>query len=213
MKTENKDYPLSEPFLIMGLGNPGMQYALTRHNIGFMCVDYLARAYDIPMKRESKMNAMVGKGMIQGQKVILSQPLTYMNLSGEAYQKLIQYYHLPFERTLVLYDDIDLPFGRIRFRPSGSPGTHNGMRSIFEATGQKEIPRLRIGINTPLPMWDLANYVLANFSDEEKQQLPHLLKAITEAVAYWVASGSQSAMNRYNALDLLPAESELPKEP
>lgn len=194
---------MSTDYLILGLGNPGPRYANTRHNVGFMCMDALARRHGVVLKQEAKMEAMVGRGVIDGQKVILAQPLTYMNLSGRAFQRLVQFYKVPLTQTLVILDDVALPLGKIRFRPSGSAGSHNGMKSILETMGTQAVPRLRIGIHDAPPEWDLADYVLAPFTPEEQAQLLKIITACADAVAVWLEEGVEKAMNRYNSLDML----------
>ena len=132
-------------FLIAGLGNPGMEYAATRHNIGFDMITYLCDKYDIALsKRQGK--ALVGKGMIAGQKVILAQPQTYMNASGESVRALLDYYKLDNEEFVVIYDDISLAVGQIRVRPKGSAGGHNGIKSVIAHLGTQEFPRIKIGV-------------------------------------------------------------------
>ncbi len=190
-------------FLVVGLGNPGAKYALTRHNIGFMCIDALAETHGISLKAEKAMNALMGQGRIQGQKVILLEPQTYMNLSGDALVKAMGYFKIPIEQVLVAYDDVALPFGKIRLRPDGSAGSHNGMKSVIGRTGTAAVPRLRIGVNEAPPQWDLADYVLANFTPQEQEALPTILRACRQAVEMWLDQGMVPAMNHFNSLALL----------
>lgn len=194
----------SNDYLIAGLGNPGAKYAGTRHNVGFMCVEALARKHGIEGKGETKMQAIVGRGAIGKLKVLIAQPLTYMNRSGEAVARLQQYYKIPLDHILVVFDDSALPFGKIRFRSRGSAGSHNGMKSIIERLGSEDFPRLRIGIGEPdsLHRGDLADFVLARFTPEEEAQLPKIMAVCLDAVEHWLEHGIESAMNRYNSLEI-----------
>jgi peptidyl-tRNA hydrolase, PTH1 family len=198
---------MSDHYLIVGLGNPGEKYGGTRHNVGFMCLESLASRYDIRGKGETKMNAIVGRGKVDHQKVILAQSLTYMNLSGESVARLQHFYKIPVEQTLIVLDDIDIPFGKIRFRPEGSAGSHNGMKSVIQCLGTQSIPRLRVGIGSPPPEWDLADFVLASFTPEEQAQLPQIIKTCTDALAFWVRHGTEKSMNKYNSLEIVPSQS------
>ncbi len=185
------------PFLIVGLGNPGKPYEDTRHNIGFRCIQGLAERYGITGKQETKMKALVGKGTIRDQRVYLVQPTTFMNLSGEAVARVAQYYKIPLENSLILYDDVDLPLGRIRFRPEGSAGTHNGMKSVIARMGSAQIPRLRIGIGQV--GIDLADYVLSQFTPEEEPLVREVVDMAVQSCIDWLLHGMTFAMNQYNA--------------
>ena len=152
-------------YLIVGLGNPGTEYAATRHNIGFDMVTYLSDKYRIPMSgKEGK--AIVGKGLIEGQKVMLAQPQTYMNLSGESVRALMDYYKLSEEDVIILYDDISMPVGQVRIRPKGSAGGHNGIKSIIQHLGTQEFLRIKIGVGDKPVNGDLVKHVLGRFSKE-----------------------------------------------
>lgn len=153
-------------FLIVGLGNPGSKYAHTRHNVGFDVVEVLSQRHNIPLTR-TKCKATVGEGFIAGQKVILAQPETFMNLSGESVSPLMQFYKLDPSELLVIYDDIDLAEGRLRMREKGSAGTHNGMRNIVYQLGRDDFPRLRVGIGRPPEFMNLADYVLSGYHTPE----------------------------------------------
>ena len=146
-------------FLVVGLGNPGRKYEHTRHNVGFDVVDILSQKYDIPL-RKSRCKAITGEGVIAGQKVALALPQTYMNLSGESVVQLVNWYKPEMDQLLVCYDDVDLPDGKVRFRPSGSAGTHNGMRNIIYLLGRDDFPRMRVGTGRPPEHMDLKDYVL-----------------------------------------------------
>ncbi len=195
---------MSNDLLVVGLGNPGPQYAGTRHNIGFICIEALARKLGITGKGETRFNAIMGQARQTDRKLFLAQPLTYMNLSGQALQKIQQFYKIPTQNVLILYDDIDLPFGKIRFRPNGSAGTHNGMKSVIQVSGTQTIARLRIGVGSPPPQWELKDYVLANFTPEEQAHLDKLATVCAEAALYWAEYGTEKAMNRYNSQTIVP---------
>ncbi len=194
---------MSYDFLIVGLGNPDSQYAGTRHNIGFMCVENLAQKHHINGKTERKMEAIVGLGTIEGKKGLIAQPLTYMNLSGNAVIRLVQFYKIPLNQILIAYDDTALPFGKIRLRAEGSAGSHNGMKSVLEVLGKQNIPRLRIGIGNPPPKWDLADFVLAPFTPEEQAELPKIVEASVKAIELWIKEGPEKAMTHFNSLEIL----------
>lgn len=183
--------------LIVGLGNPGSRYAHTRHNVGFNCVDRVAdrQGWRFNQKRAQ---SLVAEGMVNGARVILAKPQTFMNNSGLAVARLLQSFRLPPEDLLVAYDDIDLTVGTIRIRERGSPGTHNGMRSIVSELGSNDFPRLRIGIRGEEPYRDLRTYVLTEPSGDERQILDESVERAAEAALVWVAEGSTEAMNRFN---------------
>jgi PTH1 family peptidyl-tRNA hydrolase len=192
----------SERWLIVGLGNPGPQYEMTRHNVGFLAIHRLAEAFDISAKGESKFNAIVGSGTISETPVILAQPLTYMNLSGEAVSKITRYYNIPPEHILVIYDDAALPFGKLRIRPSGSAGGQNGMKSIIQhLSGNEQFPRLRIGIGQPKGQQGLSSHVLSKFNAEEQKVLPKVLDIVVDAAKAIVTLGDiPQAMSQFNGV-------------
>ena len=198
---------MSDRWLIVGLGNPGSQYEKTRHNIGFMMVQALGERYGIKGQQDKKFNAMVGAGQLEGHSVLLVQPLTYMNLSGEAVGKILAYYKIPPEQLLVLYDDVALPVGKIRVRKSGSAGGQKGMKSIIQhLSGNEGFPRLRIGIGPPNDKWDMVDHVLSRFTDQETQWLTdYILPAAEKAVCIILSEGVEVAMNRCNGGSLLPS--------
>lgn len=183
--------------LVAGLGNPGAQYANTRHNVGFDTIDYLAASYRIPLNRV-RHKALTGEGIIQGKKVILLKPQTFMNLSGEAIAELIRFYKVPLTDLIVVYDDIDLPVGSVRIRPTGSAGTHNGMRSIVERLGSSAFPRVRIGVGKPPQGWKLADHVLSRFPEEERALVNAAVERAADAVPAIILAGAEAAMSRYN---------------
>ncbi len=156
-------------YVIVGLGNPGRKYMHTRHNVGFDIVEVLSQKYDIPMHK-LRCKAVVGEGVIRGQKVALCQPQTFMNLSGESVVQLCSWYKPEDDHLIVVYDDVDLPEGKLRFRPSGSAGTHNGMRNIIYLLGRDNFPRVRVGIGRPPEGWDMKDWVLSGYDSRELRQ-------------------------------------------
>ena len=195
MTDQNK----TSSYLIVGLGNYGREYRNNRHNLGFMTVDRLAERLGVSFSRiESK--ALVTKGDQQGNRLILAKPQTYMNLSGQAVSALVRYYKIPLENVLVVYDDVDLPFGVLRLRPSGGTGGHKGIGSITERLGSQEFPRLRMGIDRPPGRMEAADYVLQDFSREQVAALPEILDQAVEAILMYVTEGLEAAMNTYNGM-------------
>lgn len=185
-------------FVIVGLGNPDAKYTHTRHNSGFLALDFLAERLGVAFSKRLGKSA-VAEGRLGTQRVVLAKPLTYMNNSGEAVVELINWYKIdPAEELVVIYDDIDLPAGEIRVRSSGSAGTHNGMRSIIYLTGTEHFPRIRVGIGKPAPNWDLAAYVLSVFTDEEKETIKTGLLHAADAAEIIVKEGISAAQQKYN---------------
>lgn len=182
-------------FLIVGLGNPGSQYEDTRHNIGFKVVDNIAKEYNIEINRQ-KFKGMCGEGFINGEKVILLKPSTYMNLSGESIREVVDFYKLSNEDLVVIYDDISLDVGRLRIREKGSAGGHNGIKSIIVHLGTDIFPRIKVGVGQPNV--DLVNYVLGKFTKEEMEVLSESIDASTKAVREMLSSDVKTAMNIYN---------------
>lgn len=182
-------------YIIAGLGNPGKKYENTRHNIGFITMDYLAERHDIKINK-IKHKALVGEGRIAGQKVLLVKPQTYMNLSGESLREVMDYYKVDIEDMIVVYDDIDLPAGTVRIRKKGSAGTHNGMRSIVQHLGQ-DFPRIRMGIGNDR-RGDLVDFVLGGFSKEDREVLEPAVERAALAIESYVDEGIEKAMNKYN---------------
>lgn len=166
--------------IIVGLGNPGKEYENTRHNMGWMFIDYLEKKYG-SLKKKEKLNSLIYETNINSQKVVLVKPLTYMNLSGTAVEKIQKWYKVENEDILIVYDDIDIGFGDIRYKVSGSGGTHNGMKNIIQILKDTQISRLRIGIGVPkFPNQDLANYVLERFTKEENDKINEVFKVAEE---------------------------------
>lgn len=185
-------------FIIVGLGNPESKYAGTRHNIGFSAVTAIADAYGIAVDTK-KHKALIGKGVIAGHKVILAMPQTYMNLSGESIRELVDFYKIdPTEELIVLYDDIALPTGKLRIRPKGSAGGHNGMKNIIAHIGGQEFPRVRIGVGEKPKGWDLADYVLGRFPKDEEPAIREALQQAVKACEIIMNDGVDAAMNQFN---------------
>jgi PTH1 family peptidyl-tRNA hydrolase len=184
-------------YLIAGLGNPGREYQTSRHNIGFMLVSHLAEALGTAFSRvQSK--ALVTKTDFEGSRLILAKPQTYMNLSGQAVGSLVKFYKIELEHLLVVYDDVDLPFGRLRMRPSGGSAGQKGMQSIIDQLGTQEIPRMRMGIGRPTGSKGAASYVLRDFSGEDADFLPTVLDRGVEAVLTYIREDLTIAMNLFN---------------
>lgn len=183
-------------YIIVGLGNPGKQYENTRHNMGFLAVDLLAEKYNIDVNK-IKFKALVGEGRIAGQKVLLVKPQTYMNLSGEAVRQAMDFYKIDPEELIVIYDDIDIPTGTFRIRKKGSPGTHNGMRNIFQHIQTNDFPRIRVGIGSGKKE-NLIGYVTGGISKSEKELLEDALTKSADAAACIIEKGIDKAMNEYN---------------
>ena len=184
-------------FLIVGLGNPGSKYAKNRHNIGFRVVDALAEKVGANIDTD-KHKGLIGKGIIGGEKVIFAKPLTYMNLSGECVRSVIDFYKIPAENVIVVYDDISLDVGKLRIRKKGSAGGHNGIKSIIAHLGTESFPRLKFGVGDKPKGMDLADYVLGNFSAQDEAILADSIKKACDAVECMVTEDCDAAMNKYN---------------
>lgn len=185
-------------YIIVGLGNPGKQYEKTRHNIGFDFIDALADKYHISVL-EAKFKALIGKGVIEGQKVILAKPLTYMNLSGESIRQLIDYYKVDEESELIIvYDDISLNPGGLRIRAKGSAGGHNGIKNIIQHLGHDKFMRIKVGVGEKPKGWDLVDYVLGRFTTEDRKLVDEAIDVAVEAAKIMITEGIDEAMNRCN---------------
>ena len=185
-------------FIITGLGNPDKQYEGTRHNVGFDVIDRLADKYNISVDTK-KHRAYIGKGIIEGQKVILAKPQTYMNLSGESVRSLVDYYKIdPEQELLVIYDDIDLGVGSLRIREKGSAGGHNGIKNIIAHLGTQVFPRIRVGVGEKPKRYDLADYVLGHFSKAERELMDQGYDNAVHAAGLIVSGEIKEAMNEYN---------------
>lgn len=196
----SKDDQESTPgmvYLLVGLGNPGREYRDSRHNVGFMAIDRIASAWDIRLSR-AQSKAILGNGVRLGKKVILAKPQTYMNLSGESVSALVNFYKIPKERLLVFHDDLDLPLGSIRLRPTGGSAGQKGIGSIIQKLGSQDFPRVRIGIGRPPGRMDPADYVLQSFGKDEEAVVRIVLDQVLESVEIFLEQGLEQAMNLYN---------------
>ena len=186
-------------YLIVGLGNPGLEYAQTRHNAGFMTLDLLAEREHTEIKR-MKFKSLCGDAVIAGKRCLLMKPTTYMNNSGQAVAEAMQFYKLPIDHIIVVYDDISLEPSRLRIRRKGSDGGHNGIKSIIYLTGEDTFPRIKLGVGKkPRPDYNLADWVLSRFTKEELEQLHIAAEHACESIALMVNGKIDEAMNRYNA--------------
>lgn len=205
LKEGVKGYPLSfderhgkRMYIIAGLGNPTREYAGTRHNIGFDTITHISDKYGIPLnKKEHK--AVCGSGYIDGMKVILLQPQTYMNLSGESIREFVDFYKIdPEEELIVVYDDVSLEPGNIRVRPRGSAGGHNGMKNIILNIGTQNFTRVRVGVGAKPEGWDLADHVLSHFPKDTEPVIREAMDKAADAVVCIMNEGVESSMNRFN---------------
>ena len=194
------------PKLIVGLGNPELKYNQTRHNIGFAGVDTIANIWQVSLSKNRKFKAEFGESTrLKADKIYLLKPLTYMNRSGEAIRTVVDWYKLPLTSVLVIYDDMDLPMGRLRLRLSGSAGGHNGMKSAIAHLGTQEFPRLRIGIGKPKNLTTESgepktiSHVLGKFSPTENRLMVEVLKLVVDAVEFSLKQGIEKAMSLYNS--------------
>ncbi|HXA45434.1 MAG TPA: aminoacyl-tRNA hydrolase [Candidatus Angelobacter sp.] len=186
--------------LIVGLGNPGADYAQTRHNAGFLLVEKLASRWRMDWSVERKFSARVARGEMHGKRVLLCQPQTFMNLSGESVGEITGFYRLPITRLVVVVDDADLPFGEIRLRPGGSSGGHHGLESIEQHLGSREFARLRIGIGRRDGARQITGHVLGRFEAGESGALEKILERAAGQLECWLDAGLQKAMSQFNGL-------------
>lgn len=184
-------------YLVIGLGNPEEEYARTRHNMGFDTINRISEKYNIKVNK-SKFNSLYGTGTIQGEKVILVKPQTYMNLSGTAVRDFMNFYKISSEDIVVIYDDLDIEPGIIKIRKKGGPGTHNGMKSVVHEIQTEDFYRIRVGIGNPEYKNDLLNFILTRIPDEEYKILEESTKKAADAVGEIIKSGIDTAMNKYN---------------
>jgi PTH1 family peptidyl-tRNA hydrolase len=187
------------PYLIVGLGNPGPRYHHNRHNVGFMVVDALADAANVPIRRV-EFRALIGKGAFLDERLILAKPQTFMNNSGQAVGALVRFYKIPIDHLLVVHDDLDLPFGTLRLRPRGGAGGQRGMGSIMAKLNTQDFARLRVGIGRPPGRMDPSDYVLHDFDPPEEEMLPELLSSAVDAIRMFLQDGIERAMNEFNGL-------------
>ena len=187
--------------MIVGLGNPGAGYAQTRHNVGFMVIDKFATAYQLTINKKQGQS-LLGQGFIEGQKVLLVKPQTFMNKSGEAVSEIINYYREGIEDLIIIHDDLDLDFGRLRFKRGGGTGGHNGLKSITKMLNSPEYSRLKIGIGHPPEFMPTEAYVLGSFPAKEKEEVPEIIKEAVEGLKTWLFEGVDVAMNKFNAFNI-----------
>lgn len=185
-------------YLIAGLGNPTKEYDKTRHNAGFSVIDVLADRYQIDVS-EKKHKALCGRGVIEGQKVLLLKPQTFMNLSGESIRAAADYYKIAPEEMVVIYDDISLEPGQLRIRLKGSAGGHNGIKNIIANLGTQDFPRIKVGVGAKPPRMDLADYVLSRFGAGEQKLMDEAFGEAAEAAVMMMTDGAERAMNHFNA--------------
>ncbi|MGM9917249.1 aminoacyl-tRNA hydrolase [Anaerotignum sp.] len=194
---KNQESKGQEFFCIVGLGNPGRQYEETKHNVGFHVIDKLAEKYDIEVNK-FKNKAFVGDGTIKGKRVLLVKPQTYMNLSGESVREIVNFYKIPQERFVVIFDDTSLPCGSVRIREKGSHGGHNGIRNIIDQMGTDEFNRIKVGIGEKPSGWDLADYVLAKFNPDDLPLMEQGMDKAVQGVELMLSRGIKEAANRVN---------------
>jgi len=186
--------------MVVGLGNPGLQYEFSRHNIGFRIIENLALNIEMEFKRVKSYDSLVSRGKLMNHNLILVKPQTYMNLSGKSVNKIVSYYRISFQDLLIVYDDLNLGLGQIRIRKRGSAGGHKGVESIIQYLNSEDIPRLRIGIGKPSinSNFDYTSYVLSDFNNNEKDKISEVIQLSTEAIKAVIGYGLEKAMRKYN---------------
>lgn len=195
----NKEYTGTFDYMIVGLGNPGRQYESTRHNTGFICIDVIAEKYNIKINK-LKFKSLLGEGRIEGKRCLFLKPQTFMNLSGEAVRDAAEFYKIPPERIIVIFDDISLDPGKLRIRRKGSDGGHNGMKNIIYHLKSNEFPRVKVGVGAkPNPEYDLADWVLSRFTKKEAEEIKKAAENTLGAVEIMVTGDIDKAMSRYNS--------------
>ncbi|ELK43037.1 aminoacyl-tRNA hydrolase [Brevibacillus agri] len=185
--------------VIIGLGNPGKKYEDTRHNAGFMAIDKISDKWGIPVA-QNKFRALVGEGRVEGEKVLLVKPQTYMNLSGESVAEVLKFYKLTPDELVVIFDDLDLPTGQLRLREKGSAGGHNGIKSMIQHLGTQEFKRIKVGIGRPEPGRSVSDYVLQSFPAAERPQIQEAVGHAADAAAMWTREPFIKVMNHFNSL-------------
>jgi PTH1 family peptidyl-tRNA hydrolase len=189
---------MSNRYLIVGLGNPGKEHVNTRHNVGFRCADALVQAHGLSYARRKKSKARYADGAIKGRRVLIVKPQTYMNLSGSSVQGLANFYQIPPEHMIAIYDDLDLPPGALRIRPKGGAGGHKGMTDIIQKLGTQGFPRIRFGIGRPPGQMDPAAFVLRPFDVDEERVVKETVERVINTIETWLTDGIDMAMNKYN---------------
>lgn len=189
-------------YYIVGLGNPGLKYENTRHNVGFLTVDYLAKENNIDV-RKIKFKSLIGQGVISGHKVMLVKPQTYMNNSGEALREIYNYFDFEHDKLIVIFDDIDIDFGSIRIRKKGSAGTHNGMKSIIYNLQFDDFPRIKVAVGKKPQYMDLANFVLSGFSKDEAKIIEDEIRLASDAINMILDEGIDKTMSMFNSKRLI----------
>ena len=189
--------PSGISWLVVFLGNPGPKYAGTRHNAGFLTADAAEKRYGVSINR-SRFKALTASCELGGEKVLLMKPQTYMNLSGDAVQQAVSFYKIPAEHVLVVSDEMSLPVGKIRIRPKGSAGGHNGLKSIISVLGTENFPRIRLGVGAPPPEYDVKDWVLSTFRNQDADDFYAAAERAAQAVEAYISLGPEKAMNLYN---------------
>lgn len=189
--------PSGISWLVVFLGNPGPKYAGTRHNAGFITADAAEKRYGVSINR-SRFKALTASCELGGEKILLMKPQTYMNLSGDAVQQAVSFYKIPAEHVLVVSDEMSLPVGKIRIRPKGSAGGHNGLKSIISVLGTENFPRIRLGVGAPPPEYDVKDWVLSTFRNQDAEDFYAAAERAAQAVEAYITLGPEKAMNLYN---------------
>lgn len=189
--------PSGISWLVVFLGNPGPKYAGTRHNAGFLTADAAEKRYGVSINR-SRFKALTASCELGGEKVLFMKPQTYMNLSGDAVQQAVSFYKIPAEHVLVVSDEMSLPVGKIRIRPKGSAGGHNGLKSIISVLGTENFPRIRLGVGAPPPEYDVKDWVLSTFRNQDAEDFHDAAERAAQAVEAYITLGPEKAMNLYN---------------
>jgi PTH1 family peptidyl-tRNA hydrolase len=189
--------PSGISWLVVFLGNPGPKYAGTRHNAGFLTADAAEKCYGVSINR-SRFKALTASCELGGEKVLFMKPQTYMNLSGDAVQQAVSFYKIPAEHVLVVSDEMSLPVGKIRIRPKGSAGGHNGLKSIISVLGTENFPRIRLGVGAPPPEYDVKDWVLSTFRNQDAEDFYAAAERAAQAVEAYITLGPEKAMNLYN---------------
>ena len=189
--------PSGISWLVVFLGNPGLKYTGTRHNAGFLTADAVEKRFRVSINR-SRFKALTGSCEIGSEKVLFIKPQTYMNLSGDAVQQAVSYYKIPADHVLVVSDEMSLPVGKIRIKPKGSAGGHNGLKSIISALGTENFPRIRLGVGSPPPEFDVKDWVLSTFRDRDAEEISVAADKAAQAIEAYITLGPEKTMNQYN---------------